>query len=81
VTSAELDSPGAAAENTVGADGVIVTTSPLPRNIIEALDQSVLIIGRAGVGLDAIDLQAQEIEVSQSFTRRSIVFPRWRHIL
>src|SRR4029077_215922 len=43
---------------TSGADGVIVTTTPMPRSLIEQLWHGVRIIGRAGIGLDAIDLNA-----------------------
>lgn len=55
---APLDTPAAVAEATAGADGVLVVTNPLPRELIEAFAPSVRIIGRAGVGLDAIDLDA-----------------------
>jgi D-3-phosphoglycerate dehydrogenase / 2-oxoglutarate reductase len=40
------------------ADGLIVTTEPLPREFIEQIHPKVRIIGRAGIGLDAIDLDA-----------------------
>lgn len=43
---------------TGGADGVIVSTNPMPRNLIERLGPRVRIIARAGIGLDAIDLGA-----------------------
>jgi len=58
ITIADLAGPAAAASNTAGAEGVIVLTNPLPRSVIEAFADSVKIIGRAGVGLDAIDLEA-----------------------
>lgn len=53
-----LETPAAVAEATAGADGVLVVTNPLPRELIEAFAPSVRIVGRAGVGLDAIDLDA-----------------------
>jgi D-3-phosphoglycerate dehydrogenase len=53
-----LEAPGAVARATDGADGVLLVTNPLGRELIEALAPSVRVIGRAGVGLDAIDLEA-----------------------
>lgn len=58
VRVASLDAPESVAQATAGADGVVVVTNPLPRDLVEALAPSVKIIGRAGVGLDAIDLDA-----------------------
>ncbi|MDX6562332.1 MAG: hypothetical protein QOD65_2146 [Gaiellales bacterium] len=55
---AVLDSPGAVARETAGAAGVLVVTNPLTRVLIEAFAPSVRLIGRAGAGLDAIDLEA-----------------------
>lgn len=55
-----LETPAAVAEATAGADGVLVVTNPLPRELIEAFAPSVKVIGRAGVGLDAIDLDAAQ---------------------
>jgi D-3-phosphoglycerate dehydrogenase len=46
------------ARETATVDGIIVTTHPLPRAFITALGPHVRIIGRAGIGLDAIDLEA-----------------------
>jgi len=43
---------------TRSADGVIVSTNPLPRSLIECMGPRVRIIARAGIGLDAIDLDA-----------------------
>lgn len=40
------------------ANGIIVTTNPLPRRFLECLGPNVAVIGRAGVGLDAIDVDA-----------------------
>lgn len=48
------------AQETQSADGIIVTTDPLPREFIERLGPRVRIIARAGIGLDAIDLHAAE---------------------
>jgi D-3-phosphoglycerate dehydrogenase len=58
VASAPLVTPADAVANTAGADGVLVGTNPLPRAVIESMAPSVRIIGRIGVGLDAIDLRA-----------------------
>jgi D-3-phosphoglycerate dehydrogenase len=58
IFSAPLATDEEVAEHTVGADGVLVATNPLPRPLVEAFAPSVRIIGRAGVGLDAIDLEA-----------------------
>jgi D-3-phosphoglycerate dehydrogenase len=46
------------AEATTDADGIIVTTDPLPAAFIARLGPKVRIIARAGIGLDAIDLDA-----------------------
>lgn len=46
------------ARETAQADGIIVTTNPLPAELIARLGAKVRIIGRAGIGLDAIDLEA-----------------------
>lgn len=43
---------------TADADAVIVTIEPLPRELIERFGPRVRIIARAGIGLDAIDLEA-----------------------
>lgn len=43
---------------TEDADGVIVGLEPMPREFIESFHSRVRIIGRAGIGLDAIDLDA-----------------------
>jgi D-3-phosphoglycerate dehydrogenase / 2-oxoglutarate reductase len=43
---------------TADADGVIITTNSMPRSLIERLGRGVRIIGRAGIGLDAIDMSA-----------------------
>ena len=45
-------------QETALADGVIVTWNPLPREYIDALGPNVRIVARAGIGLDAIDLDA-----------------------
>lgn len=58
VVLAPLETPAEIAAATAGADGVIVTVDPLPAASIEALAPSVRVIGRAGIGLDAIDLDA-----------------------
>lgn len=55
---ADLRSWNTVSEATSFANGVIVTNNPLPRELVEALGPSVRIIMRAGIGLDAIDLDA-----------------------
>ena len=44
------------AEATTGASAVVVTTNPLPAELLDALNEEVRLIARAGIGLDAIDL-------------------------
>jgi D-3-phosphoglycerate dehydrogenase len=56
VVLASLETPQEIAAATDGADGIIVTLDPLPAESIAALAPSVRVIGRAGIGLDAIDL-------------------------
>jgi D-3-phosphoglycerate dehydrogenase len=43
---------------TADADGIIITVDPMPAAHIAALGERVRVIGRAGLGLDAIDLDA-----------------------
>jgi D-3-phosphoglycerate dehydrogenase len=43
---------------TAGADALVVTLQPVRRQHIAAIDAGVKLIGRAGVGLDTIDLEA-----------------------
>ena len=45
-------------ESSADADAVMVTINPLPAAAIAALGSGVRIIGRAGIGLDTIDLEA-----------------------
>jgi D-3-phosphoglycerate dehydrogenase len=58
VRIARLDTPAAVASATADADAVIVTTHPMTAELIGALGPRVRIIGRAGIGLDSIDLDA-----------------------
>jgi D-3-phosphoglycerate dehydrogenase len=58
VRLASLTSPDEVARETADADAIIVTTNPLPKSLLEQMGPRVRIIGRAGVGLDAIDLAA-----------------------
>ncbi|MDW5598257.1 C-terminal binding protein [Conexibacter stalactiti] len=58
VVLAPLETPAEIAAATAGADGVIVTVDPLPAASIAAFAPTVRVIGRAGIGLDAIDLDA-----------------------
>lgn len=55
---AALDTPEQVARETAAADAVVVTVEPLPRASIEQFGPGVRIIARAGIGLDAIDLDA-----------------------
>jgi D-3-phosphoglycerate dehydrogenase len=55
---ASLDTPGDVLRATADADAVIVTTHALTDAHIAAFGPRVRIIGRAGIGLDAIDLDA-----------------------
>jgi len=55
---ADLDSADQVMSATADADGVIVALQRLSAQAIDALGPSVRAIGRAGVGVDAIDLQA-----------------------
>ena len=58
VRLAGLESPEEVREATRDAAAVIVTTNPLTAAHIAALGEGVRVIGRAGTGLDAIDLEA-----------------------
>jgi D-3-phosphoglycerate dehydrogenase len=56
----DFSDPGRLAEVTAGVSGVVVTLQPLTAAHIGALAPSVRVIGRAGVGVDTIDLEAAE---------------------
>ncbi len=56
----DLSDPKQLGEATADASGVVVTLQPLRRAHIEALAPSIRVIGRAGVGVDTIDLEAAE---------------------
>jgi D-3-phosphoglycerate dehydrogenase len=58
IRGASLDTPADVAAATADADAVLVTTHPMTAAHIAALGPGVRIIGRAGIGLDAIDLDA-----------------------
>ena len=58
ISRADLRDPAAVPAATAGAEGVVVVTNPLTADHISALPDSVKVIGRAGIGLDAIDLDA-----------------------
>jgi D-3-phosphoglycerate dehydrogenase len=60
VRYASLDTPEDIARATAQADGIIITTHPMTAGHIAALGPRVRVIGRAGIGLDAIDLAAAE---------------------
>ena len=53
----DLTRPDTVPESTAGADAVVVTLQRLTTGIIAAFAPSVRVIGRAGVGLDTIDLE------------------------
>ncbi|MDX6630042.1 MAG: hypothetical protein QOH00_2288 [Gaiellales bacterium] len=53
-----LATPEDIARETADADGIIITTHPFGAEHIAALGPRVRVIGRAGIGLDAIDTQA-----------------------
>jgi D-3-phosphoglycerate dehydrogenase / 2-oxoglutarate reductase len=58
IAFAHLSSAEAIAASTARADAVVVATQRLDPDRLAALASSVRVIGRAGVGLDAIDLEA-----------------------
>jgi D-3-phosphoglycerate dehydrogenase len=55
---ASLTTPEQVEMETADADGILVTLNPLPKEIINSFGSKVRIIGRAGLGLDTIDLGA-----------------------
>ncbi|MDQ1525555.1 MAG: hypothetical protein QOG18_168 [Microbacteriaceae bacterium] len=55
---ADLSSVATTRLSTIGANAVVVTLQRLSAEIIDAFDRTVCVIGRAGVGLDTIDLDA-----------------------
>jgi D-3-phosphoglycerate dehydrogenase len=55
--SGDVSTPEALAETAAGADALIVTLHKLTPEHIAALPASVRVIGRAGVGLDTIDVE------------------------
>lgn len=60
IHSGDVSTPQAVADLTSGADALIVSLQRLDTARIEALSGSVRSIGRAGVGLDTIDLAAAD---------------------
>lgn len=58
VVAARLDTPADVAEATAAAAAVLITTHRMSDAHIAALGANVRVIGRAGIGLDAIDLEA-----------------------
>ena len=58
VRMASLQTPDQVRDATGEAAAIVVTTNPLTRAHIEALGPDVRVIGRAGTGLDAIDMEA-----------------------
>jgi D-3-phosphoglycerate dehydrogenase len=57
VRMASLRTPDEIGRETADADGVIVTTDLMSREFIERFEPRTRIIGRAGIGLDTIDLE------------------------
>jgi D-3-phosphoglycerate dehydrogenase len=60
IRGASLDTPDDVAAATADADGILVTTHAMTAAHIAALGPRVRIIGRAGIGLDTIDLEAAQ---------------------
>ena len=58
VVTASLDTPPDVAAATADASGVLITTHRMSDEHVAALGPDVRVIGRAGIGLDAIDLEA-----------------------
>ena len=58
VSLARIDTPDQVAKATQDADALIVTTHQLTREHVARLGAGVRVIARAGVGLDALDLDA-----------------------
>lgn len=56
----DITDPARLAELTEGVVGLAVTLQPLRSEQLEAMSSSLRVIGRAGVGLDTIDLAAAE---------------------
>ena len=56
----DISTPALIEESTKGAAALVVTLQPLRAEHIGALSSSVRVIGRAGVGLDSVDLGAAE---------------------
>jgi D-3-phosphoglycerate dehydrogenase len=54
----EISTPEMVAAATADADGIVVALQPLRRAHIEAFSPGLKVIGRAGVGVDSIDLEA-----------------------
>lgn len=52
----QLSDPAAIAEPLAGVDGLLVGLQPLTGEHLRALPETVRVIGRAGIGLDSIDL-------------------------
>ncbi|WP_051265630.1 2-hydroxyacid dehydrogenase [Nakamurella lactea] len=55
-----MDSPDSLARTAAGADAIVVTLHRLSAEHFAALPESVRVVGRAGVGLDTIDLVAAD---------------------
>jgi D-3-phosphoglycerate dehydrogenase len=60
IAMAPLHTAEDVARETADADAVIVTWNPLPKELIDRFGPKVRIIGRAGIGLDSIDLEAAQ---------------------
>ena len=60
IAFADLSTAAAIATGTAGADAVVVATQRLDPDRLHALASTVRVIGRAGVGLDSIDLDTAE---------------------
>lgn len=60
VREATLSTPDEIRLATADADGIVVTSHPITAEAVAAFGPRMRIIGRAGIGLDAIDLRAVE---------------------
>jgi D-3-phosphoglycerate dehydrogenase len=58
LSDADLGTPESVARATAHSDAVVVTTQPLTAAHLAAFGPNVRVIGRAGVGLDSIDVEA-----------------------
>lgn len=70
VTVLPQDTPAQVAKHIVSADGVLIRTTPLPKDILQKAPR-LKVIARHGIGLDEID-QAYCVEKASVFTIRLV---------